>query len=435
MRRRPPRRDDPGDDEEADEAEESSDDTAPRRGARRGRSVRKWDPDSSDDDEEADRPGRFHLPHAKPKERVFYRARDSFFFEPLVALAIIVLMLVSLYAYTSNWPPLYVVESSSMQHGDVDQIGLINTGDLVLAQKASLSQITPYVVGLRSGYETYGEYGDVLLYNPNGLTGGTPIIHRAIVYLEANPDGSFNAPELAGIACGSAPDWVFSANSTGDGTGCATTNLTGQLTIRNVGWQSVYVVISLGSVGDHSGFVTMGDNNFVGNRGTPDEPVLTSLVDPSWVVGVARGMVPWFGAIKLVIEGNAQYVPSQSWEFLGLTVVALVLLAAGIHYLLRAGGIEDPRRKAEEEAAAEADDDERPSRAPPPGGRSWRHPLRNWDPDEEADDRRAAEPPKGVRRAPAAPEGHGRPRPRVGRRSARKTEDADDPDEGSDDNL
>jgi signal peptidase I len=388
-----------GEGDDADDAEEGDPDEAPR-------SRRRW-----------------RLP-ANEREPVFYRARDSVFFEPLVALAIIVLILVGLYAYTQNWPPLYVVESSSMQHGTVDQVGLINTGDLVLAQKVSFGAITPYVVGMTEGYSTYGEYGDVVLYHPNGVSGGTPIIHRAIVYLDANSDGSFNAPALAGLPCGSVPDWVFSANSSIVGDGCATTSMTGTLTIRDIGWRSVYIHVPLSSVGRSSGFVTMGDNNFAGSQGIPDEPALTALVQPGWIVGVARGMLPWFGAVKLLLSSDAQDVPPQSWEYLGLTVVGLIAVAVGLHYLLRAEGIEDPRRKAREEE----EDDEEPEEAPSGRHRSWRHPLRGTDDEDEESGERTTPSKRHPKSPPSesVPSSAGRPRPRVGRRSPPKDDDSDE---------
>lgn len=430
MRRRDPPDDDPDEDDDEDETEEAPRPAPRRRSSHRHRAAPKaWtdpeEPEPSDEDEEdeaaSSRPHRRWRAPKGEREPVFYRARDSVFFEPLVALAVIVLILVSLFAYTQNWPPLYVVESDSMQHGPTDQVGLINTGDLVLAQKVSLDGITPYVVAMTRGYTTYGEFGDVLLYHPYGISDGTPIINRAIVYLEANPDGSFNAPELSGLPCGTASDWVFSANSTLVGNGCATTSLTGVLTIRNVGWESVYLHVDLSAVGSTSGFVTMGDNNIAGRQGIPDEPTLTSLVQPGWIVGVARGMLPWFGSVKLLLSGDSQEVPAQSWEFMGLTIAGFVGIALGLHYLLRAEGVEDPRRKAQEEAEA-------PEEAPEGPSRSWRHPFRTAEDEEEG----PRGTPKSSHRA-SKPSSHdaatasgGRPRPRVGRRPPRKDDDSDE---------
>ncbi len=398
-------------DEEADDEEDELP-AAPRRARRRaGSGVREWSAESEDDaaEEDDEERGLRRLVHHR-KEPVYFRARDSVYFEPLVALAVIVVLLVSLFAYTGNWPPMYVVESDSMQHGYVDRVGLINTGDLVLAQKTSPSAIQPYVVAMQDGYTTYGEYGDVILYLPNGLTDGTPIIHRALVYLEANPNGSFNAPGLANLACGYGPGAVYTTSNPG---GCGTQDLSGLLTLHHIGWRSVNVQIDLAVVGDASGYVTMGDNNFNTSNtswGLPDEPTLTNLVQPAWIVGAARGMIPWFGSLKLLLEGNSQMVPPQSWEFMGVTVVGLVLAAMLFHFLLRAEGIEDERRKrAEEEEAGDDDEDDGAEEG------SWFRSFRRRGREDSEDEEEEAPPRSRGRRA--APESRrGRPKPVVGRR-------------------
>jgi len=413
-----------------DEDDEEPSGPPRRRGGPHARpAVRPWSPSGEEApgaEEGEDAPGGVLGFLHRPKRPVYFRARDSVYFEPLVALAIILLLLVSLYAYTQNWPPVYVVESDSMQHGSTDNLGLINTGDLVLAEKVPLSVITTYMVGLQTGYSTYGEYGDVLLYYPNGVV-GTPVIHRAIVYLEMN--GSlWNAPSLSGLPCGAAPNAAYAVSSSPNG--CGAFGMSGTLTLHRVGWQSVNVAIDLAGLAGSSGFITMGDNNYVPGpspeTGLSDQSAgISGLVQPGWIVGVARGMMPWFGAVKLLLSGSASEVPMQSWEFLGLTLVALVLLAMGLHYLLRAEGVEDPRRKLEEEEeeaseVAEDDDEEEPKAS----GRSrWRHPLRAWRTPEDDE----GEEPSSTRKG--GPSGHGgasgassggRPRPVVGRKPAPK---------------
>jgi signal peptidase I len=421
---RRPADEDPDDDSDLDDDEdEAPKPRSTRRPRPRGRPaptrgpVRRWRPAEDSDEEEE--------PPRKPP--VYWRARDSLYFEPLVALAIVIVLVAGMYAYTQNWPPVYVIESDSMQHGPNDVLGVINTGDLVLAQKTSFGSIVDYIEGLRTGFSTYGEYGDVLLYHPNG-GGSTPIIHRAIVYLEYNPNGSYDVPELAGLPCGNASNAVYSTPGTDSSAGanCGTTDLTGTLDLYRIGWNPVNVSISFASpgLGDHSGFLTMGDNNIVctGSNclGAPDQVQgFSTLVEPGWIIGVARGMIPWFGALKLALEGNAGEVPAQSWQFLGLTVAGAILLAFGIHYALRAEGIEDPRRKAEEERDREEaeddedeEDDERPRRSRFLGA------LRPWRvADDEEDDE--APPPRRSRRVKPKPtpppSRRGRPRPRVRR--------------------
>ncbi len=436
------RSDDPDDESSAEEEDELE---VPPRRARRPRRpaasekrptpVRRWrsGTDEADEDEEDDTAEPRHRFWQRDRRPVYWRARDSLYFEPLVAVAIIVVLIVGLYAFTQNWPPVYVVESGSMQHGSSDVLGVINTGDLVLAQKIPLDQITPYVVGIQSGYSTYGEYGDVLLYHANGQ-GSTPIIHRAILFLQWDPNtDKYNATDLSGLRCGNESGAVYRTPGTkGD---CGTTELDGTLDLYGIGWRSANVSIALDptELGEHSGFLTMGDNNLIptgctaGCSGLPDqESGLSTLVEPGWIVGVARGMIPWVGAVKLLLEGNAGMVPPQSWQFLGLSIVGIILLAFGIHYALRAEGIEDERRKEQEEEEAEEEAEDRAERAESRGRRFLRA-LRPWgrDSEEEPDD----PPPR--RKAKPAPtdKGHGRPTPRVRRDAKPKGKGTSDEDD------
>jgi signal peptidase I len=425
------RSDDDEDDEEEEEEledEEEEEEPAPRRHPRgpprRGRrrpyrpAVRRWRASEADEEEDEGEgtSGTRPAPSWR-KKPVFWRARDSLYFEPLVALAIIVVLLVSLFAYTQNWPPIYVVESNSMQHGPTDQLGLINAGDLVLAQKVPLSQITSYMAGISSGYSTYGEHGDVLLYWPNGQ-GGTPVIHRALLYLQWDPAGSYNATDLS-PPCGSesGATWAYFATLSASPT-CKTTNLDGYLYLYHVGWNSENVTIDLtpgvapGTLGDHSGFVTMGDNNSRPDQEGP--PTISSLVESGWIIGVARGMIPWFGSVKLLLDGDAGRVPAQSWELMGLTIVGVILAAFGVHYALRREGIETPLRREEEEeeaAEAEAEAESEPAESAP---RGWLARLRRHrsDEDEEEEDEsrhRTRPPPSHVSHR------RGRPSPHVRR--------------------
>ncbi len=344
-----------------------------------GRPVRRWRSSDELDDELEGSGGR----PSDGERRVYWRARDSLWFEPLVALAIIVVLLVSLFAYTSNWPPVYVIESNSMQHGSGDHVGFLNAGDVVLAQRSSQGQIVTYVQAWVSGTPSnYGEPGDVILYHPNGSTGATPVIHRAIVFLAYNSgSASYSAPQLAGLPCssGSHPYYM----TTGTANGCGTQNLTGTLYLYHVGQKSLTITIVFPNcasyLGSHSGYLTLGDNNTGPdqfNQGICAGPVpISTLVEPGWVIGVARGLLPWFGALKLFLDGNAGKVPGASWEFLGLSIAGILLAAAGLHFFLRRLGVRSEVRRREE-ARAERDlerDDEfgdTPVRRTPV--RSWR---------------------------------------------------------------
>jgi len=436
----PPAHSRPDEDDEPEEEEDDAEEEepGPRRRARpQSRSstrrqprppMRRWRA-SADEEEEEEDVAAPEKPGPAGKKPIYWRARDSLFFEPLVALAIIVVLLVSLFAYTQNWPPVYVVESGSMQHGSADQLGLINTGDLVLAEKVPTSSITPYVTGQRTGYSTYGEYGDVLLYSPNGQS-GTPIIHRAILFMQWDPGGWYNVTDLTGLPCG-VPGAVYATPGTpassGLPAGCATTHLTGTLDLFNIGWKPVNISLDLSApaLGEHSGFLTMGDNNSFPDQTGSSTPAISSLVEPGWIVGVARGMIPWFGALKLLLEGNAGEVPPQSWEYLGITVAGIILAAFGIHYALRTEGIETPLRRKEEEVARVEHEAEAGESAP----RRWFSKLRRHHPDDEEES--AAPPPKHHRTRPPPspkPSSRGRPAPHVRRppKPAKKSDEDDD---------
>jgi signal peptidase I len=459
----------PTDDEDPVEAEGAPEEEAPPprgrphpRPKRRSssRPVKPWTIEDLDEDEaalvdeaeeekEKDAKGGFWQRLRRP---VFFRARDSWYFEPLLALAIIVLLLVSLYAYTSNWPPVYVVESGSMQHGTADKVGLINAGDLVLVKKVDPSSVIPYVVGEETGYSTYGEYGDVILYHPNGNAQVTPVIHRPILYLVWNAaNQTYSAPSLASFPCGAVAGPHYSVS--GRPTGCGTTGLLTSITLYDVGWEGATVNIPLGDLGHYSGFITMGDNNT--NSGSPPQGEtdqsngISGLVAGGWIVGAARGMVPWVGSFKLLVDGNAGKVPPQSWEFLALTIAAIVLAAFGLHYLFRVEGIEDPRRLEEEKEEARrkaGEDEEAPDEwKDHPKGSRWRA-LREWlaaepgEVDEAPPAARKRAKPRTHRPSPkpaAASRSRGRPRPAVRkssgffhRRSERKT-----PKESDDESL
>jgi signal peptidase len=89
-------------------------------------------------------------------------------------------------------PPFTVVESHSMQHcSNTDhesEIGIIDTGDLILVKNPDKTDITSYVEGYQNGYEQFGDYGDVIVYK---RPSGNPVIHRAFIWLNYNGDGTW----------------------------------------------------------------------------------------------------------------------------------------------------------------------------------------------------------------------------------------------------
>src|SRR2546426_6984211 len=114
----------------------------------------------------------------------------------LVAGIIVVIVLVGIYVYTGVWPPLVVVESQSMQHsGTESYFGVIDTGDMVFQQAApNRADVVTYLEGRASGYATYGDYGDVIIFRH--ASDPTPVIHRAIMYVTLHNNGTYATADV-----------------------------------------------------------------------------------------------------------------------------------------------------------------------------------------------------------------------------------------------
>ena len=244
-----------------------------------------------------------------------------------VALLFVVIILLSMFAFTGQWPPLVVVESKSMMHNNdsTSDLGVIDTGDLVLVQKVDdPSDIKTYIDGFATGYRTYGDYGDVVVYKNKGSETSTPIIHRAIIYLEYNADDfSYRSESLRNI-----PSYKWTTSDKND----TWNHLTSQLVIYYVSYTSLTVTIDIPYVraltaSDSHGvpqnaFITKGDNN-------PTIDQLSSAFSPvqmQWIVGKARGEIPWFGLLKLWSTHSLQSeAPSNSVRDLWISIALIVV--------------------------------------------------------------------------------------------------------------
>lgn len=222
----------------------------------------------------------------------------------IIAVVIVLLIIVSLVLYSGAWPPLVVIESKSMQHSNTESfIGTIDTGDMVILKKmANTTEVRTYLESLADGYQTYGEYGDVVIYRPYGSESQTPIIHRALLRMEYNSSGGgFDIPVLGEI-----PSSMWSvAGGPKD-----FHNMKAELVLTGIGYNQVTVRLNISIMLSHfaqvamvpfSGFVTLGDNN----RGIADQMsnICWTPVRADWINGEARGELPWFGLLKLWITG------------------------------------------------------------------------------------------------------------------------------------
>ena len=224
---------------------------------------------------------------------------------------------------------MVVIESGSMEHDDnplyeepgYTHLGTIDTGDLVIVKEAEKADIVTYLQGKKTDYKKYGDYGDVIVYYKNGIREKdglpvTPVIHRAMFWVDVDVENkTYHVPEVGRTFYGSITlkdfnDDKLCAHPTFDPPQCGT--------IEPEALQS-------------SGYVTKGDSN-----GNPSPDQIThyditgsrvQTVDPDWIVGMARGELPWFGLIKLRVTqpDNYEQAPSGCRGMLGFSIMLILL--------------------------------------------------------------------------------------------------------------
>ncbi len=111
----------------------------------------------------------------------YYKESDSFW-AGLLHDFLFVLAVVIIFASVSKialglYTPMVAVESGSM-------IPHIQIGDIIFVKSADRTEIITNEAGKKMDYSSFNEYGDVILYKPHGKEGVTPIIHRAMYYVE-----------------------------------------------------------------------------------------------------------------------------------------------------------------------------------------------------------------------------------------------------------
>jgi signal peptidase len=202
----------------------------------------------------------------------------------LVAFLVVFILLMALWAYTGQWfgAPMVAIESGSMMHLEegFGRIGYIDAGDMVLLVKVNeknnvLTRGSNFggekAKGV-GGFQSYGDYGDVIIYKKYGRTDEDQIIHRAICWIESyeNNDAITYTVQEYGI----------------DGETSITIN---ELGLKNY-------------KPSHSGFITQGDNPITNDRCDQAGGICSEPIKPEWITGKARFELPWIGTINLLFN-------------------------------------------------------------------------------------------------------------------------------------
>ncbi|QIO21323.1 S26 family signal peptidase [Haloarcula sp. JP-L23] len=170
----------------------------------------------------------------------------------------VVLVGLLLFAVSGVWPPLVAIESGSMTPN-------IDTGDMVFIMEEdrfpgpdARHGVVTAETGAESNYVMFREPGDVIVFEPNGNERRTPVIHRAMFYVEKGENWYDRAD----------PDDVGAADSCADLRNCPA---------------------------PHDGFVTKGDFNDAYDQVTGT----STVVRDEWVVGTAELRIPGLGWVRL----------------------------------------------------------------------------------------------------------------------------------------
>jgi len=235
----------------------------------------------------------------------------------VVALLVVLLILTILWSYTGQWfdAPMVAIESGSMMHRDepFGRLGTIDAGDMVLLVKVNSKDdiltrgydISGEMAKGDGGFQSYGDYGDVIIYRKYGNTEEDQIIHRAMCWIEHHKE----------YETYSVDEWGIDNES--------------YITISELGLNQYKP--------SHSGFITKGDNPITNDRCDQAGGICSEPIKPEWITGKARFELPWIGTINLLFndlisgslwdskkEATVYNVPSDSVICLIILIVVLI---------------------------------------------------------------------------------------------------------------
>jgi signal peptidase len=177
------------------------------------------------------------------------------------SLGAVVLVGAFLFAVSGVWPPLVAIESGSMEPN-------IDTGDMVFIMDAerfpgedARHGVVTAAAGTETGYRTFQRPGDVIVFEPNGNEQRTPVIHRAMLWVETGENWYDRANR----------EYVGNADSCDELRNCPA---------------------------PHAGFITKGDNEATNSRYDQVSGAST-VVRPEWVIGTGSLRIPRLGYVRV----------------------------------------------------------------------------------------------------------------------------------------
>ena len=230
--------------------------------------------------------------------------------ELLWVAAVVAGIALALFLISGTWPAVVTIESESM-------VPHMNVGDLVFVVSADrFGELQTWESGRTTGYTKYDDYGDVLIYAPNGaggslipgLGGGVhPIIHRA---LAETPDESYIPVYYYFFRGMSSPKEYLPARIVNNAwvldDGTVVARIENGMIIPDAGNSTPdqgYILTSE-LMAEQGGYITKGDNNVRSDQGSLLSRTDLGIIQPvrdEWVVGKALFAVPLLGYIPLNI--------------------------------------------------------------------------------------------------------------------------------------
>ena len=198
--------------------------------------------------------------------------------EMLSTLGIVAVVGLVLFGVSGLWPPLVAVASGSMTpHMQTNDLVFVTeehrfSGDAAHGQTG----VVTYSSGQQTGYSSFDEPGNVIVYEKYGKENAVPIIHRARFWVN------------------NSENWYQKANQSYLGTAQNCEELT-------------YCPAP------HAGFITKGDANANYDQvGWVEDDIISSPIKPEWIIGTARFQVPWLGKVRLIFGEAAATATTNS---------------------------------------------------------------------------------------------------------------------------